>query len=239
MIRTAVWGAQGRMGALITGLIENEKPRRFELIAAIDRSLPPQKILDAEVVIDFSTPSGIEELLTFLESAKVPLPLLVSGTTGLTARLNEKLQQISKRTPVLHSANFSLGVHILCEATSHIARLAAKAGYQATLVEHHHKHKKDAPSGTALMMCQGVEKGGLPVSQTVSLRSGEVVGEHELRLDGAFDQIRFAHEARDRSVFASGALEASRWLVTKRRASQNLSGFFEIKDFFADLCADL
>ncbi|MDP2310336.1 MAG: 4-hydroxy-tetrahydrodipicolinate reductase [Pseudomonadota bacterium] len=217
MIRVGVHGATGRMGRLV--LPEIEAAPDLELAWACGRELPSP--LDADVIIDFSTPDGLRRLL-----AQAPCPV-VTGTTGMTPA---ELLAANPALAVLHSANFSLGVAVLAR----LVRDAAQAlpGYDIEVVELHHKHKRDAPSGTALHLVEGL---GTVVSGRTgprgdgeigvhAVRGGDIVGEHRVYLSGPGERLELAHVATHRGLFASGAVAAARWLVGKP------AGLYRIED---------
>lgn len=160
-----------------------------------------------DVIIDFSTPAG---LLGLLAQARVPV---VSGTTGVA------LPDVA--IPFLHAANFSLGVAVLARLVRQAA--AALPGYDVELVELHHKHKRDAPSGTALRLVEGLGprvdgRTGPRVPGEIgvhAVRGGDIVGEHRVYLCGPGERLELAHVATHRGLFAAGAVAAARWIVGK------------------------
>lgn len=179
------------------------------------------------VVIEFSSPAGLRLLCDRL--AARPLPL-VSGTTGLGADDERRLEALAERAPVLHAPNMSVGVAAARAAAALLAR-ALGDGFDAELVELHHGAKRDAPSGTALALARAVaeargetgapvvdrttrgrprERGGVGVA---ALRGGAVVGEHTLYFLGEDERLELTHRAVSRRVFARGALRCARWLA--------------------------
>lgn len=162
---------------------------------------------DCDVIIDFSTPDG---LLALLAVARVPV---VSGTTGAD------LPGVT--IPFLHAANFSLGVAVLARLVREAA--AALPGYDVELVELHHKHKRDAPSGTAIRLVEGLGprvdgRTGPRVPGEVgvhAVRGGDIIGEHRVFLCGPGERLELAHVATHRGLFAAGAVAAARWIVGK------------------------
>jgi 4-hydroxy-tetrahydrodipicolinate reductase len=153
----------------------------------------------------------------------------VSGTTGWDADLDGVVAEVKQgNAAFLHAPNFSLGVNMFRRLIEAAAQLAPGAGFAAHLVETHHDRKLDAPSGTAKMLARAAMKAGARDLPITSVRVGSVPGTHELILDAPFEQIRLVHEARDRRVFADGALAAARWLIGKR-------GVFTFDDFVATL----
>jgi 4-hydroxy-tetrahydrodipicolinate reductase len=171
--------------------------------------LLPGLLERADVLVDFSAPAAS---VAFLAAARKSGTPAVVGTTGFTDRQKAQLRGASRKIPVFFSPNMSPGMNLVFE----LARQAAGAlpRYDAAISESHHTRKKDAPSGTALRLAEAVREGrrGGPAIPTVSIRAGDIVGDHTLLLAGPDERIELTHRAQSRSVFARGALEAARWL---------------------------
>jgi len=202
VLSVGVHGASGRMGRMV--LAELADAADVRLAWACGRELPAS--LDADVIIDFSTPSGFAGLMA---RARCPV---VSGTTGM---------ELPAAPPValLHAANFSLGVAVLARLVREAH--AALPGWDLELVELHHNQKRDAPSGTALRLVEGLgprvhgragprQPGEVGVH---AVRGGDIVGEHHVYLCGPGERLQLAHVATHRGLFASGAVRAARWLA--------------------------
>jgi len=159
---------------------------------------------DFDVAIDFSQPDGFDGILALCRSRGVAL---VSGTTGLSELQREAMRLAAADIPLLWASNFSLGVAVLGD----LARRAARylPGWDINIVETHHVHKKDAPSGTAITLADAVAEGCGLRPEIHSLRDGEVVGEHLVRLVGVSELLELRHDASNRDVFARGALVAA------------------------------
>jgi 4-hydroxy-tetrahydrodipicolinate reductase len=173
----------------------------------------------ADVAIEFTEPKAAAANVRACLAAKLPV---VSGTTGWDAELITVRAEAEKTGgALLHAPNFSIGVAIFARIVETAARLSSALpppGFDQRLVETHHAAKLDAPSGTATMLAKvaGAELGhALPIT---SIRVGSVPGTHELVLDAPFEQIRLTHEARDRRVFAEGAVAAAKWLIGRAGA---------------------
>ena len=182
---------------------------------------------DAEVVVEFTVPHEAARLVR--QCAAIGLPV-VSGTTGWEAeRVLVETFVRNSNGALLWAPNFALGVHLFAKVVAEAARRFAheRAGFDAHIVETHHRHKLDAPSGTARLLATIAEQGRGEQVPITSVRTGSVPGTHELIFDAAFEQVRLVHEARDRRVFAAGALQAARWLAGKR-------GVFTLDDFLGD-----
>ncbi len=228
MPRLVVLG-DGKMGTLVAGLAP---AMGFEVVAHLGAEetrggLTRDAIAGADVAVEFTVPSAAAGLVRGCADLGLPV---VSGTTGWDAeRASVESHVRATGGTMLWAPNFALGVHLFAKVVAEAARRFghAAAGFDAHLVETHHAQKLDAPSGTARLLAAiaGAARGeDVPVT---SVRTGHVPGTHELLFDGAFEQVRLVHEARDRRVFAAGALAAARW-VTGRR------GVFTLDDFFGE-----
>ena len=177
---------------------------------------------NADVAVEFTEPKAAVPNVSACLRARVPV---VVGTTGWYESLPE-LTRLADENGVglLWSPNFSLGVNVFLELARYAGGLIkASGGFDAHIVETHHTRKKDAPSGTASAIAREAASGlGRDVPIT-SVRTGEVPGTHELIFDGVFEQLTLTHMARDRRVFAEGAIHAAGWLVGK-------SGVFTMRD---------
>ncbi len=213
--RLLIHGASGRMGQALLRLCGESAG--CNVVAAVSRK-PSQRVVDGvpqfgaselhgvpefDVAIDFSLPQAFNGILALCVERTLPL---VSGTTGLDDAQQEALQSASKTIPVLWASNFSLGVAVLAELVERAAQ--ALPGWDCDIVEAHHVHKKDAPSGTALSLGEAAGQGGAEPSYA-SLRAGDIVGEHTVQFTGAGERIELIHRATNRDIFARGALHAA------------------------------
>lgn len=213
-IRLLVHGASGRMGRALLRLSAADP--RFTRAGAITRAggtvdgvrcLPAERIAAAlpfDVLVDFSLPSAFDAALELCLQRGIAL---VSGTTGLSESQCEALAVAAESIPLLWSANFSLGVAVLHELVARAA--AALPAWDCHLVETHHVRKADAPSGTALALGQTIAAARGQAPHYLSLRAGDVVGEHLVQFTGAGERLELIHRATDRDIFARGALEAA------------------------------
>ena len=177
---------------------------------------------NADVAVEFTQPDAAVANITAILRAGVPV---VVGTTGWYDALPD-VTRIAKETGagLLWSPNFSLGVNVLIELARYAGTLMRPLeGFDAHIVETHHSRKKDAPSGTAIAIGKAASDTLDRPIPTTSVRTGSVPGTHELIFDGAFEQLALTHLARDRRVFAEGALKAANWLIGKR-------GVFTMRD---------
>jgi 4-hydroxy-tetrahydrodipicolinate reductase len=216
-LRLAVIG-DGKMGQAIASLASQHA---FEVVALLgEQQVLPQGItkslLDgADVAVEFTTPQFAAANVRGCVAAGCPV---VCGTTGWDNSRGEVEDEVrAKKGALLWAPNFSIGVHLFSRIVEHAARLVAEAnaGFDAHLVETHHNQKLDAPSGTARALADLAEKAAGRAVPITSVRVGNVPGTHQVIFDGAFEQIRLEHIARDRRVFATGALAAAHWLVGK------------------------
>ncbi len=222
-LRLALIGL-GKMGRAVEQLAPE---RGFEVVSRIARGevVTREALGGAVVAIEFTEPSAAPTNVRACLLAGVPV---VVGTTGWYAELSAVEAEVRAAGGALLAApNFSLGVAVFRELARQAARrFQGVPGFDAHLLEIHHVAKKDAPSGTATMLADvASEARGAPVPIT-SVRTGSVPGTHELIFDAPFEQVRLVHEARDRRVFAEGALAAARWLVGRQ-------GIFSMQDVIA------
>ena len=216
-VRLALIG-MGKMGRALDAL---SGERGLAVVARIDPSaddyagVTTASLGGAQVAIEFTMPDAVAGNVRACLRARCPV---VVGTTGWYDQLPELTREVQVAGGALLTApNFSLGVAVFDRVVAEAARLFGALGeFDVHMIETHHAGKKDAPSGTAGFLATSAERaGGRPVPIT-SVRTGSVPGTHELVFDAPFEQVRLVHEARDRRVFAEGALAAARWLVGRR-----------------------
>jgi len=252
MIKVGVFGASGRVGRLIVDhLRENDELElssvyvRNELNFAIDHSVLVTNdmktfIGSCEVIIDFSLPDAMESLLE--TALKTQGKAIVIGTTGLSTHQKNLLIEASNKMPILYATNMSLGVAMLNQL---VATASQKLkDFDIEVVEMHHRHKKDAPSGTALTLAESAAKAreldldNVRISgrngdigartkdeiAVMALRGGDIVGSHRVGFynDGEF--VELSHTATSRDTFAKGSIRAAEWLVKQE------NGLYDIKD---------
>ncbi len=228
MIRLAIIG-MGKMGRAVEAMAADHG---FEVVARIDRAggdateTTAETLNGAEVAVEFTSPESAPENIRVAAAARCPI---VVGTTGWDARRAEVEAFVNQVGGALLAApNFSLGVCAFTATVEAAAQAMRNApGFDVHIIETHHAQKKDAPSGTALALARAASaKLGRDIPIT-SVRTGAVPGIHELIFDAQFEQIRLVHTARDRRVFAEGALLAARWVVGRR-------GIFNLRDVLTD-----
>lgn len=239
MIRLGIAGALGRMGKAVEVLVE-ERPDMV-LAARMDRAgteaslVSPREALKlCDVIVDFSTPEAAVILAGLASVAGGPA--LVIGTTGFTPDQDAAIAEAARRIAIVKSGNFSLGVNLLAILVAAAARKLSASDWDIEVLETHHRRKADAPSGTALMLGDAAAEGrgedrlaarlrvrsGLTGPRPhggvgyASLRGGGVVGDHSVIFAAEDEIITLSHSARDRSLFARGALAAAVWAVSAR-----------------------
>jgi 4-hydroxy-tetrahydrodipicolinate reductase len=199
------------MGSAISELARNSG---VDVVATIGDGMPVTRetLRSADVAVEFTVPTAAPGNIRDCIAAGCPI---VVGTTGWYDQLPAITEFVTTRNgSMMYAANYSIGVHVMSRLVARAGELIAQLpGFDATLVELHHTAKKDAPSGTAGMLRDKFEASAGRTLPVTSVRVGSVPGTHSLIMDGAFEQIVVSHEARDRRVFAEGALIAAKWLV--------------------------
>jgi len=214
---------QGKTGSLVAE-IARERRHHVETLGSREneqaKGLTSERLRQCDVVVDFTSPVAAQEnIYVCLREHKN----IVVGTTGWYGELERIRKEVEKSgTGLIYAANFSIGVNIFFE----IARTAAAAlgfDYTGKIIESHHAQKKDAPSGTAIMIQRAVKEASdveLPIS---SVREGDIVGIHEIVVESENDSIRLVHDSKSRRGFAEGAVRAAEWLAGKK-------GFYNFRD---------
>lgn len=188
-------------------------------------ALTGDRLRGVDAVIDFTTPEAVLDNVRACIGSRKPI---VVGTTGWYQYIPEIEREVREaNAAVLYGSNFSVGVNIFFEIIA-VAATAISQGYAAKIVERHHTHKKDAPSGTAVSMQRIVAESGKTEPEITSVREGETVGTHVLLLDSASDTMMLVHDAKNRRGYADGAVRAAEWLKGK-------SGFYEFRKIYREL----
>ena len=250
-INLAITGCLGRMGQQ---LIKSSKSNKIFKLVALTENIPINKKIagikinlntdqvfkTTDVIIDFTIPKCTLEILKIASKIK---KRVVIGTTGFTQKQEILIKEYSKKIPILKAGNMSLGVNLLMYLTE-IASGSLGDNYLSKVFEIHHKHKKDYPSGTALMLGKGIADGknksinnligkrflnkkSFPFGKKInfnSIRRGEIIGEHEVTFSSGKEKITLNHEAFDRALYSDGALTAAKWLTSKR------AGLYSMRD---------
>ncbi len=255
-INLAITGCMGRMGGQL--IKSAQKDNHFKIIALTENKRINKKIngvaielntykvfKKVDLIIDFTIPKCTFEIL------KIALKLkkrVVIGTTGFSKKEESLIGKYSKKIPILKAGNMSLGINLLMYLTE-IASGSLGKKFLSKIFEVHHKHKKDFPSGTALMLAKGIATGKnknfhniigkkylnrktFPYSNRInfnSIRKGEIIGEHEVKFSSGKEIITLNHEAFDRALYSEGALSAAKWLMTKKPGLYSMRDLMNFK----------
>lgn len=248
MVNAVMHGCNGAMGQTITRIIKEDKD--IQLIAGIDindsikQEYPVYKNLEEfsekpDVIIDFAFYKAMDGLLDYCEKTGTPAVLC---TTGLTQDQVARIKELSKKVPLLKSANMSLGINTIMKLLKQAAAVLTPAGFDVEIVEKHHNLKKDAPSGTALALADSINEEMGNVYEYVydrsqrsekrdakelgisAVRGGNIVGEHEVFFCGLDEVIEIKHTAYSKAVFAKGAVSAAKFLAGKP------AGLYDMQD---------
>jgi len=236
----------------------SKKDNKVKLISLTEGKLFPKKIYgikpqlntedafkNSDVIIDFTIPKCTFEVLKIASKLKKKV---VIGTTGFTKKEENRIKTFSKKIPILKAGNMSLGINLLMYLTE-ITSKVLRDKYLSKIFEVHHKHKKDYPSGTALMLGKGIaigkkknfydiigkrylNKKTFPYSDKInfnSIRRGEVIGEHEVLFSSGKEIIKLNHEAFDRALYSEGAIEAAKWLTNKKPGLYSMRDLMNFK----------
>lgn len=251
MIRVILHGCGGRMGRMISDLAKEDKDiiitAGVDLRDDISAAYPVYKSVSeakeaADVVIDFSTSEAADDLLKCCEEKKLPL---VICTTGLSDEQLAAVNKLSQKVPVLRSGNMSLGINTLIKVLKEATPILTAVGFDVEIIEKHHKHKIDAPSGTALMLADAVKKASSAEYDYVydrtgrreerpgneigisSVRGGSIPGDHEVIFAGTDEVISFSHRAYSRAVFGKGAIAAAKFLKDQKAGMYDMGNVVE------------
>ena len=255
-INLAVSGCMGRMGQQIIKSVKLNKS--FKIVSLTENKSMNKKICGhkpsvnnefafkkTDIIIDFTIPKCTFEVLKIASKLK---KRVVIGTTGFTKSEEKLIQNFSKKIPILKAGNMSLGINLLMYLTE-IASSSLGKNFLSKVFEIHHKHKKDYPSGTALMLGKGIAVGknknfynligkkylnkkNFPYSKKInfnSLRKGEIIGEHEVKFSSGKEIITLNHEAFDRALYSEGALSAAKWLMKKKPGLYSMRDMMNFK----------
>lgn len=216
------------MGTAVRRIIDREYRDRAAIVAGVGGTGDMNDLAKADAVIDFSLPAGTRALVDWLDARPDALPAVVCGTTGLDAGLRGRLDALGERTAVLYASNFSPGAAALEAVLDFAAPMLGALGYTPVMTEVHHRHKRDAPSGTAKTLAAAIDPANPASVEIHSVRAGEIIGLHEVTFYGTSDRIALAHEALDRGLFARGAVEAALWLAAPadRRGAYSMASYF-------------
>ena len=255
-INLGITGCLGRMGQQL--IKSSKKDINFKLVTLTENVFINKKVngikleLNSEkafkktdIIIDFTVPSCTLEILKIAKRLKKKV---VIGTTGFNKNQEDLIKKYSKKIPILKAGNMSLGINLLVYLTE-IASSCLGKDFLSKVFEVHHKHKKDYPSGTALMIGKGIAYGKkknflslygkkylnkktFPYSKKInfnSIRKGEIIGEHEVKFSSGKEIITLNHEAFDRALYSEGALTAAKWLINKKPGLYSMRDLMNFK----------
>jgi 4-hydroxy-tetrahydrodipicolinate reductase len=242
-INLAITGCMGRMGQQLIKSSKSDK--KFKLVTLTGNRIINKKVngikpdlntenafKKANIIIDFTVPKCTFEVLKIASKLK---KRVVIGTTGFTKKEENLIKKYSRKIPILKAGNMSLGINLLMYLTE-ITSKSLGNNFLSKVFEIHHRHKKDHPSGTALMLGKGIAVGknkdfyklmgkkylnkkNFPYSKKInfnSIRKGEIIGEHEITFSSGKEVITLNHEAFDRALYSEGAFTAAKWLMNKK-----------------------
>ena len=243
-MKVAILGAAGRMGHMLCDLVDRSE--ELELVAKCDvrEEYPRTWPAGTEAVIDFTFHAAVPENITKAAEDGV---VYILGTTGLTDEEQAAVDAAAKKIPVVQSGNFSLGINLLLGLVRKASEILG-VEYDCEVVEMHHRHKKDAPSGTALMLAKAAADGRGQDFDDVSvfgregivgerpqgeiavhaLRGGSVIGDHTVMFAGDVERVELVHKAQSREAFAAGALRAALWAADKAPGLYNMRDVLDI-----------
>jgi 4-hydroxy-tetrahydrodipicolinate reductase len=219
---------RGKTGALVVD-VARSRGHEVQSLAGKEnpdgRGLTLELMKQTDAVIDFTTPHAVVPNIIRCAEARIPI---VVGTTGWYQHLDKVRELITERkAALLYGSNFSVGMNFFFQAVQAIAPIL-KNNYRGNIVERHHEHKKDKPSGTALILQRILEGGSGQKVEIASVREGDTVGMHLLMLDSANDTILMTHDAKSRLGFAEGAVRGAEWLKGR-------TGFYEFPEIVDQL----
>jgi 4-hydroxy-tetrahydrodipicolinate reductase len=240
-MKIAILGAAGRMGRKLTELASGEG---LEVVAKVDvaEGFDREWPAETEGIVDFSYHAALPAAIDKAAAQGIPY---VIGTTGITPEEQAHVDAAAKKIPVVQSGNYSLGVNLIIELVRKAATILGPE-YDIEITEMHHRYKKDAPSGTALMLANAANAGRAetgdgadgfvygrkgdigerPAKEIAihALRGGSVVGDHTVMFAGELERVEITHKAQDRAAFAAGALKALKW------AKARTPGIYTMRD---------
>ncbi len=255
-INLSITGCLGRMGQQI--IKSSKKNKNFKLVSLTENRKVSKKIFgikpelntpnafkNANIIIDFTVPKCTLQVLKIASKLK---KRVVIGTTGFSKKEENLIKKFSRKIPILKAGNMSLGVNLLIYLTEITSRSLSK-NFLTKVYEVHHKHKKDYPSGTALMIGKGIAEGknknfynmigkkylnkkSFPYDSKInfnSIRKGNIIGEHEVKFSSGKEIVTLNHESFDRALYSEGALAASKWLMKKKPGLYSMRDLLNFK----------
>lgn len=221
-IKVGVIGLSGKVGSIVSKLIQEDSS--FVLVGGTSSKSSRddfQSVASAsDVLVDFSVPKSTIEAAKAAEMAKIPF---VSGTTGISTEDFHEIEECAKTIPILYTSNFSIAIHLMASFLQKCSNVLQ--GYDAVIIDKHHKNKKDAPSGTSLFLAKCLNTN----VQMLSVRAGNMPAEMECEFCGENEMFTLSHRAFDRKLFAKGALDCAKWIIDKS------AGMYSMNEYIIDL----
>ncbi|MDR3180116.1 MAG: 4-hydroxy-tetrahydrodipicolinate reductase [Holosporaceae bacterium] len=222
MKKIGIIGITGRIGTLLEELLRDSLD--FSLYGGIASKSSGTDLQDivqnSDILVDFSRPAATLQAAELASRYGTPL---VTGTTGIAPQDFEKIRSYSRSIPILHSSNFSEGIQLMAILLKKCS--VVLSDFDFSIIDYHHRKKKDAPSGTALFLAEQVKQ----KAQIVSLRSGNVPGDHICDFCSDDEMLSISHRVFNRQVFAHGALKCASWLINKNPGMYNMADYLEEK----------
>jgi len=256
-LKVSITGCLGRMGTQLIKTIKKNK--QIQIVSVTEGKIGEKRKIgnliiqknsinafkNTSVIIDFTTPNCTIEVLKIASKLK---KRVVIGTTGFSKKEENLIKKYSKKIPILKAGNMSLGINLLMYLTE-ITSKSLGDNFLSKVFEVHHKHKKDHPSGTALMLGKGIAEGkkkdfyklvgkkyfnkkAFPYSKKInfnSIRKGEIVGNHKVLFSSGKETITLNHEAFDRALYSEGAFTAAKWLMGKKPGLYSMRNVLNFK----------
>ncbi|VAW36730.1 4-hydroxy-tetrahydrodipicolinate reductase [hydrothermal vent metagenome] len=239
ILKIGIAGISGRIGQRLVALLQDDETAQVKcgLVAKNSRfSIKDIEVNtycnDADIWIDFSTPSAFETVLRHCIETKTPL---VTGTTGLSKKHFIEIENAAQHIAVLSASNFAISINLIQNLLSSYTQLSPS---KVNITETHHIHKADKPSGTAITLARNIKPHGilkkidsnnfiLDDINIKSIRTGEIAGIHQIDMDNEFETINICHSAKTPKIFAQGAIDIAKWLVVQQPGLYTMSDYIE------------
>ena len=229
MITVGIAGSQGKMGSALQALLKKDDFPNLKYGISFDKNAPLSlsSAQTIDVLIDFTEPKATMSFLPILKELK---KALVIGTTGFSEEEKNEIQKLSQTLPIVLSPNMSIGINVLFDLVQRATKLLP-VEFSSHILEIHHTHKKDSPSGTAKKLKEEILRASSaqddPVIPIESIRGGDVIGEHTVFFLSAGERLELTHRATSRDIFARGALKAAEWLVHQKPGLYSMQDVLE------------
>ena len=238
-LKIGIAGISGRIGQRLVSIIQSDDQSLVNCGLVSEHSQyknteinVSNTCLKSDVWIDFSTPDAFEIVLQHCIKTRTPL---VTGTTGFSKKHFKEIENAAQHIPILWASNFAISVNLIQQLLSKYTQLRPS---KASIVETHHTHKLDKPSGTAITLARSIKPHGILKSinenefilddvKIKSIRDAEIAGIHEVRLENSSESIVISHSAKSPVIFARGALNVAKWLMDKEKGNYTMNDYIE------------